>query len=81
MFPTRLKELRQQAGMTQQSLATAAGLSISAVREYEQGLKEPVLSNAARLAAALGCTVDDLLTNSAGEGKKAAKKPRKRKGK
>jgi len=75
MSPNRLKELRHRAGMTQQSLATAAGLSISAVREYEQGLKEPVLSNAQRLAVALGVTVNDLLAES----EEAAPKRRKRK--
>jgi transcriptional regulator with XRE-family HTH domain len=57
----RLKELRNKAGMTQQALATVAGLSISAIIHIEAGrIPDPRLSTLQALARALGCKVDDL---------------------
>jgi transcriptional regulator with XRE-family HTH domain len=60
-FAARLRELRERAGLTQAQLADRAGLHLSAVTRFEQGLREPALGTAANLAAALGVTVDDLL--------------------
>jgi transcriptional regulator with XRE-family HTH domain len=60
----RVKQLRNSAGMSQQALAVAAGLSISVVTQLEQGTKaDPRISTAAALAAALGVTVDVLLAS------------------
>ena len=59
-FSERLKQLRAAAGITQQRLADLAGLSIGAIREYEQHLRYPILPNAAALADALGVTLDEL---------------------
>jgi transcriptional regulator with XRE-family HTH domain len=60
-FADRLRELRLKAGLTQARLADLAGLHISAVTRFEQGWREPSLSTAGALAAALGVKVDDLL--------------------
>jgi len=58
---TRLKELRQAAGMSQQTLAVAAGLSVSLVSQLEQGSRsDPRMSTTIALARALGVTLDDL---------------------
>jgi transcriptional regulator with XRE-family HTH domain len=53
-FAPRLKELREQAGLTQKALAEKAGLSQRAVSHWEQGLREPSWSNVLALATALG---------------------------
>ncbi len=57
-FGDRLKELRAARGLTQQALADAAGVPIGTVRDYEQGTRDPLLSNAQRLALALGVSLD-----------------------
>lgn len=59
--PATLKIRRRHAGLTVAELAAAARLSDVAVRAYEYGQRIPSVDRAARLAAALGCTVDDLL--------------------
>lgn len=56
----RLKELREREGekMTQQELATAAGLSLSVVAQIEQGkIPDPRLSTLRALAKALNVPV------------------------
>jgi transcriptional regulator with XRE-family HTH domain len=56
----RLKELRLRAGLTQEALARAAGVANDAVRKWERGKRTPLLDMAAKLADALGCTLDEL---------------------
>lgn len=58
----RLKELRAAAGMSQQSLAVAAGLSVSLASQIERGSRsDPRISTTAALARALGVTLDELM--------------------
>lgn len=61
---TRLQELRAAAGMTQTELATAAGITVGVLREYEYD-RRPITGaraiTAYRIAQALGCTVEDLV--------------------
>jgi transcriptional regulator with XRE-family HTH domain len=60
-FSDRLKALRTAKGLSQAGLARATGLSVSLVAQLEQGLTaDPKLSTLKALAAALGCTLDDL---------------------
>ena len=67
----RLKQLRVDAGLSQQALATAAGLSISLVAALEQGAKaDPRLSTLRALAKALGVHVGELI-GEAGAGRRA----------
>jgi transcriptional regulator with XRE-family HTH domain len=67
----RLKELREAAGLSQQALAVAAGLSTSVVSQVEQGQRQdPRISTVAALAEALGVEVGELL-----------KPPRRKRGK
>jgi transcriptional regulator with XRE-family HTH domain len=50
------------AGMSQQSLAVAAGLSVSLVSQIERGSRsDPRISTTAALARALGVTLDELV--------------------
>jgi putative transcriptional regulator len=53
-FAGRLKELREQAGLTQKQLAERASVSLRTVSSLEQALYEPVWSTAVALAEALG---------------------------
>ena len=80
-FGDVLKRLRNQAGLTQEGLAQASGLSVGAVREYEQNRRQPILSNAFALANALGVKVDAFAecvdVQAAEPVKKATKKTRK----
>ncbi|WP_255686498.1 BTAD domain-containing putative transcriptional regulator [Micromonospora okii] len=53
-FGPRLRKLRERAGLTQQELATGAGLSAAAIRDLEQGRSRRPLPRSVRaLAAAL----------------------------
>jgi putative transcriptional regulator len=56
----RLRKLRQAAGLSQAELAARAGLTVDSVQNWEQGRSEPSLSRAARLARALGTSLDEL---------------------
>jgi transcriptional regulator with XRE-family HTH domain len=57
-FAARLKELREQAGLTQQQLADRVGMSRFGIAQFEQGRNKPSLESAVALAEALGveCT-------------------------
>ena len=77
-----LKRLRLAAGMTQQGLAVAAGLSLSIVAQIEQGVNaDPRGSTLGALAGALQTTVDDLLREPSDAERPAPKKGHKRRGK
>src|SRR5260370_33221584 len=53
-FAARLKSLRASAGMTQQVLASKAGMHKLGVAKLEQGLREPTWATVQALAEALG---------------------------
>jgi transcriptional regulator with XRE-family HTH domain len=73
----RLRELRKAADMTQQALATAAGLSVSVVVQIESGkIPDPRLSTLKALARALDVTLNELAENG-GEAPPAKGKGRK----
>jgi transcriptional regulator with XRE-family HTH domain len=81
MFGPRLKELREQGGLSQKALADKAGVSQNAVSHWEQGLREPSWSNILAVAMALGVTCEAFTTApadrpAAGRGRpKKASKP------
>jgi transcriptional regulator with XRE-family HTH domain len=54
LFGARLKELREQAELTQKALADRANISQRAVSHYEQGLHDPTWTSVLALATALG---------------------------
>ncbi len=57
-FSDTLRNLRQQAGLTQQALADRAGLPVGSVRNHEQGYRVPSWASVVRLARALGVPTD-----------------------
>lgn len=56
-----IKEIREAAGMSQESLAAASGVSRVSIARYETGERVPSLEIAARIARALNCKIDDLM--------------------
>jgi transcriptional regulator with XRE-family HTH domain len=76
-FRERLRGLRVAAGLSQESLAQAAGLSTSGVAKIEQGKVDPTWSTLLRLAQALGVSTGAFAENH-GEDAVPAKRPRGR---
>jgi transcriptional regulator with XRE-family HTH domain len=58
-FATRLRELREEKGLSREDLSQLCGLGRGTVRDYEQGRREPTLGSAFRLADALGVSVEE----------------------
>ena len=52
---------RKRAGLTQQELADALGVTQAAVANWETGRRCPPVKTLLRLAEALGCTIADLI--------------------
>lgn len=61
----RVYELRKKKGMTLQQLADKAGISKTAINNFERGETCPTVDTLARLAEALGVSVDKLLDRKA----------------
>lgn len=62
---SNLQQKRKDAGYTQRELATRSGLSIRTLQYYEQGvldINKASASTVYRLALALGCPMEELLT-------------------
>ena len=55
-----IKKRREAAGLTVTQLADRVGVTSGAVSQWESGLTTPKTENLPTLAAALGCTIDDL---------------------
>ena len=60
-FGSRLRERRKKAELSQDGLASAAGLSRTSVVNIERGRQGVSLATIYRLAEALGCASTDLL--------------------
>ena len=58
----RLKERRVGAGLSQQALASRAGISRQALSAIEGGHQNPSVQVALGLSRALGCRVEDLFS-------------------
>jgi transcriptional regulator with XRE-family HTH domain len=56
----RFKQLRQAAGLSQAALARASGVPLKTYLEWEYGRRTPLLDAAAKVAVALGVSLDQL---------------------
>jgi transcriptional regulator with XRE-family HTH domain len=56
----RFKAMRKAAGLSQSQLAKAAGVPVRTYQEWEHGRRTPLLDAAARIAVALGVSLDVL---------------------
>lgn len=61
MFKEKLKELREENGLSQEKLAKLLFLKRYNVADWEQGRSEPCISDIIRICDALHCTPDELL--------------------
>ena len=66
----RVKELRNQKGMSQEFLAEESGLSLRTIQRIEKGGSNPTGESLKRLANALNVSPDDLIDWSVKEDKK-----------
>jgi len=57
---TRIKEIRRARQITQKELAAKVGVSQPYIHDLELGNRSGKPGTLARIAAALGCTMDDL---------------------
>lgn len=57
-----IKKKREACGMTSTQLAQAVGVTPAAVTFWENGTNTPAGDKLPLLAAALGCTINDLFT-------------------
>ena len=60
-FKFNLRYIRERAGLTQAELADKASISQGAVSGYESGKLRPTVDICAKLAKALGVTMDELM--------------------
>ncbi len=66
MIPDKLLALRRSAGMSQQEVAAAIGVTRQTVGNWELGKGSPALDKAAELARLYGVTLDDLASEEVG---------------
>lgn len=60
-----LKRLRSEAGISQSKLSELSGVNLQMIQKYEQGVKDINKAQGEtlyKLAQALNCNVEDLLT-------------------
>ena len=60
-FGQRLRELRVERGVSQDQLARATGIHLTAIGRFERGDREPRLTSILRLARGLGVPPGALL--------------------
>jgi transcriptional regulator with XRE-family HTH domain len=56
-FAERLRTLREQAGLSQATLAERAGIGVSTLRQFEYGRREPTYGTLVKLAVGLGMSL------------------------
>lgn len=58
----RIRELREEAGYTQEYVAQCVGVTRCTVTQWELGNKFPNTAKLPKLAALFHCSIDDLFT-------------------
>jgi transcriptional regulator with XRE-family HTH domain len=59
-FGKRVRALRLEAGVTQEQLADAAGLTVESISNIERGIYGPKFDNLEKIAKLLGVPVKEL---------------------
>ena len=79
LFGARLRQLRDEAGLTRDELAEKAGLrSAAGIRDIEQGLRKPLHETIVAIAKALGRSLDDFHIAPSDPSPRSRGRPRKR---
>ena len=60
----KLVELMEERGVSATDLAKQVGVSDAAMSFFKRGIKQPSVEVLVRIAGALGCKVDDLITKN-----------------
>ena len=63
----KLVNLMEERGILASDLAKQVGVSDAAMSFFKRGIKQPSVEVLVRIAEALGCKVDDLITKSQGD--------------
>ncbi|MDP2807415.1 MAG: helix-turn-helix transcriptional regulator [bacterium] len=63
----RIRELRKARGLTQEQLAERTDLDYTSIGSLERGIFNPSLNTAGKIAAALGISIQQLITIPAGK--------------
>lgn len=58
---TNIRYHRMKAGMTQQELAKALGVTQATITQWESGKTTPCVKRLKRIAFVLGCRVEELI--------------------
>ena len=61
----KIREIRKEKGITQQGLATKAGIAREMVNRYERGVSVPDTTTLIKIAKALDTTIDNLVSDMA----------------
>jgi len=61
MPTSTIKTLRQDAGMSQKTLAEQCGISQACISQYEKGIRKPTEENAGKIAQSLSCSVEKIV--------------------
>ena len=56
-----LARMRHERGLTQGKLAAMVGCYVKDISRWETGVVKPGIDSLVKLAAALGCSIEDLL--------------------
>lgn len=59
----RIKQVRKEAGMTQQQLAQRLGIPYQSIGQWERGIRKPKIETIQAIADAIGVSLDYLLGN------------------
>ena len=62
-----LRSIREQRGLNQSQLAALSNVNRVNISQYEIGVRKPNLTTTQKLAAALGCTIEDLIGDDGGK--------------
>ena len=63
-FGRRLRQIRKQAGVSQEKLGAEAGLARNFISMVETGERNVTLATVEKLARALGCRMADLMPDA-----------------
>ena len=58
-----LKDIRLSKKLTQEELAKRSGIKQNGISRYESGTRTPSMKTAKALAKALGCSIDELISD------------------
>lgn len=68
----RIKQIREEKGVSQRQLAEIVGVSAVTVPNWENGIYDPSAKDLIKLSGALGVSIDYLVGNDGQDGEKDA---------